>query len=574
MNLRNPRLIALLSLSILFPVGSRPDSISPAPSSSALSLPAPSPRPQQLSGDGEALLRNFLTSGKMADLHRPEFSNYEKDAEKFYDDFGGALPWIEEGNPTAQARAVIASLKQAADKGLDPEEYEGSRWDARLAQFGRSGRVPEPDLVKFDLALTVSTMRYISDLHMGRVNPRLFHFGLDIDQQQFGLSDFLKQRLIAATDVNAVLAAVEPPFPIYQRTQDALKRYIDFARRDDGEQLPATTRPVKPGDAYAGVPRLTRLLALLGDLPAGQTGANAEGNYQGALVEAVKHFQRRHGLAPNGIIDAATLKELNTPLRTRVTQLQLAMERMRWLPHEFSRPPVIVNIPEFRLYALNDKYLTNFTMNVVVGKAYGHQTPVFANAIKSVVFRPYWNVPISIVRAELIPHIEKNPSYLSANSFEIVDKDEKVVVVGEVTKEVIAQLHAGTLRVRQTPGPENALGLIKFEFPNVYDVYMHSTPAKELFSRTRRDFSHGCIRLDDPAALAKWVLRDMPGWDEKSIQAALNGDKTLEARLKEPIPVLIFYSTAVILEGGDDRFFEDIYGLDADLEKALAQANP
>jgi len=574
MSLRNFRLIALLGLSVLFPAESRPDSISPAPSSSASPLPAPSPGPQQLSGDGEALLRDFLTSGKMADLHRPEFSNYEKDAEKFYDDFGGALPWVDHGNPTAQARSVIVSLKNAADKGLDPEDYEGSRWDARLAQFGRSGSVPESELVKFDLALTVSTMRYISDLHMGRVNPRLFHFGLDIQQQQFELSEFLKQRLIAATDVSAVLATVEPPFPIYQRTQDALKKYMDLARRDDGEPLPATTRPVKPGDPYAGVPRLTKLLALLGDLPAGQAGANGEGNYQGVLVEAVKHFQQRHGLAPNGIIDAATLKELNTPISSRVTQLQLAMERMRWLPHEFSRPPVIVNIPEFRLYALNDKYLTNFTMNVVVGKAYGHQTPVFANAIKSVVFRPYWNVPISIVRAELIPHIEKNPSYLSANSYEIVDKDEKVVVVGEVSKEVIAQLHAGTLRVRQTPGPENALGLIKFEFPNVYDVYMHSTPAKELFSRTRRDFSHGCIRLEDPAALAKWVLRDMPGWDENSIQAALNGDKTFEVRLKEPIPVLIFYSTAVILEGHDDRFFEDIYGLDADLEKALAQANP
>src|SRR5580698_3128217 len=154
MSLRNFRLIALLGLSVLFPAESRPDSISPAPSSSASPLPAPSPGPQQLSGDGEALLRDFLTSGKMADLHRPEFSNYEKDAEKFYDDFGGALPWVDQGNPTAQARSVIVSLKNAADKGLDPEDYEGSRWDARLAQFGRSGSVPESELVKFDLALT------------------------------------------------------------------------------------------------------------------------------------------------------------------------------------------------------------------------------------------------------------------------------------------------------------------------------------------------------------------------------------------------------------------------------------
>jgi murein L,D-transpeptidase YcbB/YkuD len=251
-------------------------------------------------------------------------------------------------------------------------------------------------------------------------------------------------------------------------------------------------------------------------------------------------------------------------------QLQLAMERMRWLPHQFSRPPVIVNIPEFRLYALNEKDLTAFTMNVVVGKAYGHQTPVFANEIRSVVFRPYWNVPQSIVDAEMIPKLKKDSSYLSKNSLEIVDKDEKVVSEDPANQETLAQLRAGKLRIRQTPGPENSLGLVKFEFPNQYAVYMHSTPAKELFSRTRRDFSHGCIRLEDPPKLASWVLQGMPEWPDERIQAAMNGEETVQVRLKDPIPVLIFYSTAVVLEGEEPHFFEDIYGLDAELEKALA----
>jgi murein L,D-transpeptidase YcbB/YkuD len=279
----------------------------------------------------------------------------------------------------------------------------------------------------------------------------------------------------------------------------------------------------------------------------------------------------RHGLESNGVLNAATVKKLNTPSSQRITQLQLAMERMRWLPHRFQEPPVIVNIPEFRLYALNDQYRSIFTMKVVVGRAYGHQTPIFASQIKSVIFRPYWNVPESIVKAELIPHLKKNPSYFSQNDYEIVDRHENVVSEEADNKEVIAQLIAGKVRVRQMPGPQNALGLLKFEFPNQYDVYMHGTPAKALFARTRRDFSHGCIRLEDPVELAKWILQDRPEWSEENMRAAMNGDTRVEVKLKEPIPVLIFYSTAVVLDGGEAHFYDDIYGLDAELEQILAQ---
>jgi murein L,D-transpeptidase YcbB/YkuD len=188
-----------------------------------------------------------------------------------------------------------------------------------------------------------------------------------------------------------------------------------------------------------------------------------------------------------------------------------------------------------------------------------------------VIFRPYWNVPESIVKAELIPHLKKNPSYFSQNDYEIVDRHENVVSEEADNKEVIAQLIAGKVRVRQMPGPQNALGLLKFEFPNQYDVYMHGTPAKALFARTRRDFSHGCIRLEDPVELAKWILQDRPEWSEENMRAAMNGDTRVEVKLKEPIPVLIFYSTAVVLDGGEAHFYDDIYGLDAELEQILAQ---
>jgi L,D-transpeptidase YcbB len=574
MILRYLQLLAALGLLLVWPTGCQTGLVSRADAKTEAAPSGSMSSPQRLSADAEALLRNYLNAAQLPDLHWTNFANYQKEAKEFYDAAGVTLPWMDRGKPSAQARAIIQSLKNAADKGLRPEDYDGPQWDERLAEFDRSAAVTESDLVKFDLALTVSTMRYISDLHIGRVNPRMFHFGLDIDQKQIDLSEFLRQKLVGAANVDAILETVEPPFPIYRRTQDALKKYMEFARLDDGELLPVSSRPIKPGNSYAGVPRLARLLAVLGDLPAGHEDARGEGNYQGVLVDAVKHFQRRHGLEPNGILDTPTIKKLNTPVSRRVTQLQLAMERIRWLPHQFERPPIVVNIPEFRLYAVNAEYRTVFTMNVVVGKAYGHQTPVFANEIRSVIFRPYWNVPQSILDAELIPDLEKNPSYLSENAYEIVDKDERVVTKGPVSKEDEAQLRAGKLRVRQTPGPQNALGLIKFEFPNMYDVYMHGTPAKQLFSRSRRDFSHGCIRVEDPVALAKWVLQGIPEWNEDSIRAAMNGEETMEVKLKEPIPVLIFYTTAVVLEGEEPHFFDDIYGLDADLERALARDVP
>jgi len=563
-----------LGLILFLPAASRTDSVSRAGAEREPAAYASIAQAEQLSADAQASLHNFLSSAELPDLHWPNFVKYQKEASEFYDASGATLPWIQQGKPTGQARAIIQALKNADDKGLRPEDYDGPQWDQRLSDFDRPAALTETALVKFDLALTISTMRYVSDLHVGRVNPRLFHFGIDIDSKQIDLSEFLRQKLVGAADVNAVLTTVEPPFPIYHRTQEALKKYIEFAHIDDGDLLPDSPRPLKPGDIYAGTSRLARLLALLGDLPENFVHSNTEGRYQGDLVEAVRHFQSRHGLAANGTLDALTLKKLNIPLSRRVEELQLAMERMRWLPHQFQRPPIVVNIPEFRLYAVNAEYRTAFTMNVVVGKAYGHQTPVFANEIKSVIFRPYWNVPQSIVDAELIPHFKKNPSYFSANSYEIVDKKGSVVGEGAGSRETVAQLHAGRWRVRQTPGPENALGLLKFEFPNQYDVYMHGTPAKELFSRTRRDFSHGCIRVEDPVALAKWVMLSMPEWSEESIRAAMNGEKTMEVKLKQPIPVLILYSTAVVLEGGEVHFYDDIYGLDAALENALTQANP
>ncbi len=214
-------------------------------------------------------------------------------------------------------------------------------------------------------------------------------------------------------------------------------------------------------------------------------------------------------------------------------------------------------------------------IKIVVGKAYGHHnTPVFSDMMKYVVFRPYWDVPPSITRAEMVPHVVHDPDYLANKGFEIVDSKRNVVSTGTVTPEALGQIRAGKLFIRQKPGPKNALGLVKFVFPNSYNVYMHDTPATEFFAKSRRDFSHGCIRLEKPADLAAWVLRDNPDWTPDRIREAMNGTATQQVNLAQPIPVFIVYATVVVPEDGVIHFYDDIYGHDYALEKGLAKGYP
>jgi L,D-transpeptidase YcbB len=524
----------------------------------------------QLSNEGVQTLHATLEANKLAELNWPGFQRYKTEAKEFYAAFYDVLPWLQDSEPTPQALAMIEALKHADAKGLRPEDYDGPLWDGRVHSLHLEKSAPEGELIRFDVALTISTMRYILDLHLGRVNPHLFHFGLDVDHRNFDLSEFLRLELVNAKDVTTVLNSIEPPFPGYHRTIDVLNRYLALVARDDGQLLRIPLKVMKPGDAYPEVALLESRLQLLGDLAPQTASSSLQPVYQGSVVAAVKHFQARHGLDPSGRIDAQTLKQLNTPFKRRVVQLQLTLERWRWMPHQFARPPIVVNIPEFRLHVVNEAYQSSLLMKVVVGRTFQHRTPVFANQIKSVIFRPYWNVPLSIQRAEILPHLAKDSSYLTKNSYEVVDQRGNVVSDGNATETTMGYLQSGKWSVRQKPGPENALGLVKFEFPNPYDVYMHGTPAQHLFARSRRDFSHGCIRVEDPAALAAWVLRDQPEWTTERIREAMDGDETLEVNLKNPIPVLILYGTAIVLENGEVQFFDDIYGYDADLERTLS----
>ena len=251
------------------------------------------------------------------------------------------------------------------------------------------------------------------------------------------------------------------------------------------------------------------------------------------------------------------------------------MERWRWLPPSFPQPPIVVNVPEFVLRVFSADHNVALRMNVVVGKAVRHQTPVFAKDMQYIVFRPYWNVPTGILRSEIVPAIVKNRNYIANKNCEVVTNSGTVVTSGPINDDVLAQLRAAKLMVRQKPGPDNSLGLVKFLFPNEHSVYLHGTPAQQLFSQSRRDFSHGCIRVQQPTELAAYLLRDQPSWTPEKVRAAMQtGPNDQQVNLNVPIPVLILYITAVVEEDGSVHFFNDIYGRDRSLKALLAKGPP
>ncbi len=514
-------------------------------------------------------IESLISSGQLNEMRWPNFRDFQTPLREFYQSAGYAPAWVRGTTPSPQALAMIDIFRNAWKKGLEPEDYDASRWDGRLQSLPNSNS----DVSVFDVALTVSTMRYVSDLRIGRINPQHFQFGLTVEHKKYDLAKFVRDQLLPASDISAVLDPIEPPFATYRRTEQALARYVQLAREDDGEKLPTPPKPIDPGQPYAGVPRLVRLLTLVGDLPPGTQPHDGQ-IFDATLADGVKRFQRRHGLDDDGRVGPTTIQQLNVPLSDRVRQMQLTLERWRWLPTEFSAPPIIVNLPDFRPQALDENNKVALEMRVVVGKGMSTQTPVFTRDMTFVVLRPYWNVPPGILRRSTIPAIKRDRDYVAKQNFEITSLDGSVVSSGQVSDNVLAQLQSGKLAIRQKPGPNNALGLVKLMFPNEYSVYLHSTPSTELFSRSRRDFSAGCIRVERPADLTTWVLRNNPGWTLDRVQQGMqSGKDNVTVTLARVVPVFIVYGTAIAYEN-EVHFYDDIYGHDRKLAAALSKGYP
>ena len=510
-------------------------------------------------------IRGIVASARLDGLRIPDFARDQHLVELLYEPVDYEPLWLDDDEPSAAARDAIAVLREVDAKGLRATDYDADTLSGQAERL-EDGRHASVELARFDVALTLAGVRLVSDLHVGRVDAKALGFDYGIDAKRAELPPLMHEAALG-TRLRDVVEHAAPQSTERRLLEQQLARYRQLAA--DSSLRPVRLAGVHPGDPLRAAPRLAAWLTALGDLPAGARVAKS--TYGGVLVEAVQRFQLRHGLRPDGIIGESTGNALAVPAAERARQIELALERLRWLP---ALPPdrgLFVNVPAFELWAfdeLGSGRPPTLQMSVVVGRAVRTQTPFLTGTMTTVVFAPYWHVPESIIRKEIIPKLSVDPGYLGAQGMEIVGGG----VVLAQTPDAVGRLARGEARLRQRPGPQNALGRVKFLFPNAEQVYMHDTPSRRLFQRTRRDFSHGCIRLEDAGALAHWVLEG-DGTDAARVDELLAVERQKTVSLRNPIPVIIGYATAVAHLDGTIAFYDDLYGHDATLARALNDAS-
>lgn len=395
-----------------------------------------------------------------------------------------------------------------------------------------------PLAVKAELALTEQFFRYTDRAYSGDHRINTHELNWFIPRRKLNPEVFLDSLL---KNKGQNLSAYEPVNRHYNLLKEKVLQYYALTR--DGEPAAVgTQKKLREGDRDTLVVALKQRLYLLGDLP--QTDSLAD--FDTTLTRAVKHFQQRVGQKQTGITGPAFFKELNVPVGSRIRQMLINMERIRWMPAAPPTDYILVNIPEFTLHAYEHGKLS-FDMVVVVGSE-ANSTVIFSGTLNQIVFSPYWNVPASILKKEVLPGIRKNPNYLAKHNME---------------------WNGGS--VRQKPGRSNSLGLVKFLFPNSYSIYFHDTPSKSLFNESQRAFSHGCIRLAEPKKLAEWLLRRDSTWTSDKITAAMHAGKEKYVRLRgqNEIPVFIGYFTSWVDQHGNLQFRKDVYGHDRKMEERL-----
>jgi murein L,D-transpeptidase YcbB/YkuD len=463
----------------------------------------------------------------------PEVSPYQDQLQNFYSNRKFAYAWFEGGKLIEQAGNLANRVRNMQNDGLFQSLPGHAALDSLLSA---SGDRRQPD-VTLELMLTAQYFAF-SKLAWGGLNSSASSAsGWYIPRKKLDYDQYLDSLLKAPAEQ---FSAEEPVYRQYELLRNFLGKYR--ALDAGGHWLPISDqKTLKPGDTSLVILQVKRRLYGLEDFK----GDTLNNRYDETLTGALKQFQDRHGLVLNGLLDKATLAELNVPLKSRIRQILVNMERSRWLPVTLNSDYLAVNIPEFKLHVYHADSLL-WSCRVVVGQTM-HQTTLFYGEVKYVVFSPYWNVPQSIVRKEIMPGIKKDSGYLVRQHMEITGYRD------------------GLPMVRQKPGPENSLGLVKFLFPNSYDIYLHDTPLKALFGKTSRAFSHGCIRVVEPVRLANFLLKDRKDWDAGKIDRAMHAGKEQQVTLTEKVPVFIAYFTAFTDRSNRLNFRKDIYNLDGRL---------
>ena len=480
------------------------------------------------------------------------------------------LRWSTTGGAVAPAAKAVLEHIRTDLESTKAEQSDAARLEGEAARLGASSGPAAHGL--FDLGMDIVVARHAYVHRQGRIDPTRIHAEWSLAPAELDLAA-LRSGLAGGAAPADVFQALEPQTRAYRLLVDALAE----ARRQDAdstEQLPkAPTHPVSAGGRYADAHALARVMVRLGELPRDFNVDGVHGTYTRPMAEAISRWQNRKLKKGRvtGTLSASVFDALMDEYGERTNRLAMAIERWRWLPRTFSNDPLVVNLPEFRLHTygrFQGDTADPLSMNVVIGRADSNATPVFAANMTQVVFSPLWHVPKSIMLKEILPAATANAGYIARNNYELTTPGGRVI---ETSARNIARI-GSTVFVRQRSGDANSLGRVKFLLPNPYDIYLHDTPSRSLFSRNRRDFSHGCVRLGNPMAMAKYVLASQPAWTDSKITEAMNAGVERYVRVPRPIPVLIVYQTAVAEPDGSLRYFNDVYGHDAVLADALERA--
>jgi murein L,D-transpeptidase YcbB/YkuD len=487
----------------------------------------------------------------------------------FYLARGWVTAWSQGDGPNTCARRLVAFLEGVAGDGLEPDDYHLERIRA-LLEGGEDRTWDAGELADLDLLLTDAFLTVGSHLHQGRVNPETLEAEWLANRRQLDMARVLDDAL-ARGDVEGVLADLRPSQPGYRALRDKLEELREVEAAGGWGRVP-TGPTLHPGDEDARVEALRLRLRASGDL---SPDVSEEGVVlDPVLAAAVARFQRRHGLDPDSVVGVRTVEALNVPVEDRIRQVAVNLERWRWLPDDLGRVHIRVNIADYRVEVREEGDVV-LSMRAVVGRAY-RQTPMFSARMTHLVLAPYWHVPPGIAAADKLPELKRNPGYLAEQHMTLLDQatnepvDPATVDFASLTG---AQFNR-RYRIRQDPGPLNALGKVKFMFPNRHNVYLHDTPSRELFARTERAFSSGCIRVQRPLELADYLLRMDPAWPPERIREVAGGAEETTVRLAEPVPVHILYWTAFVDEDGLVNFRPDLYQRDTRVRRALEDEPP
>jgi murein L,D-transpeptidase YcbB/YkuD len=499
---------------------------------------------------------------RLGEASRPTAEGMSVSAQRlrpFYRNRGYRPAWVGEEGLLPEADDLVAALRKADSQGLVPADYHLPQILSRLPDATADG------LAELDLLLTDAFLLYCIDVRSGRADPR------DADPEWFVFADRIDhlaalENAIASHKIDRVLGVLHPRAPEYQRLQQALQRYRKIAARGEWPQLPKG-KALKKGARGPAVAKLRERLRLSGDL---QDEASRD-VFDTALEAAVRRFQVRHGLQADGIVGRKTRTTLNVPVAKRIQQIILNMERWRWMPRELGRRYILVNMAGFELHAVEHGESV-LHMRVIVGRAY-RRTPAFSESLTYLVFNPYWNVPPSVAVLDILPKLREQADYLQEQKIRVFSNWS--AGAAEVDPQEIDWSQADARRfpykLRQDPGPKNALGRVKFMLPNRFNVYLHDTPNRKLFNRIVRTFSAGCIRLERPLDLAHYALMADPRWTPARIRATVRKGKRQVVALPEPIPVYLVYWTAWVDDAGTVHFRRDVYSRDRLLQEALAR---